>query len=144
MTTSIPAVKAALFTLFDGVTGIQPFRGSKPSGLSSDRLIGVGKVAGTLSDEDANNRPMPFGTLEEHYTVELTNEVSRPTSDMAAVETQLYADYEACKAAVFADPTLGGLVIEAMPYGDFESDDSVSGDSYAAWLVWHIDVIDRF
>lgn len=120
MASSIPDVKAALVTIFQGaLPGVTVRYGSKPPITSTvSKNLSVGRVAG-VRDLDG----MTLESVQERYTVECALAVNS-RADAQTVTEEAMALYVAADAAVRLYPSGPGLglgeTVSAIPTGDFE------------------------
>jgi hypothetical protein len=141
MTSTIPAVKAALVTvLAAALPNTQVIYG--PSGavtVTEDRLLTVGKVTGSRELDS-----MSLDTAAERYTVELVASVDLAGTSQQAADEMVLADYAAAEQAIREYPTgpnLGlGAGVQVLPTGDFELAEQADADGRHAAVRFVVNV----
>lgn len=121
MSSSIPAVKAALVSVLAGaLPDTQVIYGPKEAVTTTGpRILTVGRVVGSRELDS-----MSLDTSSESYTVDLVASVSLAGTSQQAADDLALADYAAAEVAVReypGGPTLGlGDGIRVLPTGEFE------------------------
>lgn len=112
--TTVPAAKAALFVMADAIANAKALYGPVRQWPKSDSLvIGWGRSGAV------NHRMKPQGATGvylETYDVmcAIHSQTPNDDTDMAARDVRAGEMFSALKAALFADPRLGGLVMKAI------------------------------
>jgi hypothetical protein len=135
MTSSIPAVRKYLTTLFATATAsfaTPPVKVDVSIALddsSDDRVIIGGATRHTSAQAIVGG--MGYGALKEEYTVDFQVQATLYGANaFPAVDDRAYAILDACEEALRNDPTLGGLVDWAYPSGSkSEHDQDENGSS---------------
>jgi hypothetical protein len=141
VTSSIPAVKAALVTVLTAaLPNTQVIYGPLASvTTTTGRTLTVGAVAGRR-DLDS----MSLDTAVEQYTVELNCYADLPGYDQQLADEQALADYATAEQAIreyAAGPTLGvSGVVHILPLGDFALDEIADDTGRHARVRWSVSV----
>ena len=122
---SVPAAIAALVADFRasaalGGAGVLVLDGPSLTAPGGQEAVAVGYAGDAAQAQPAVTGtavPEGLGVLpdRERYAVTCVIEVVDPGGDMTAARTRAYALHAACGAAVAADHTLGGAVLNAWP-----------------------------
>jgi hypothetical protein len=108
--TTAPAVKAALFTLFQGA--VEPptevWRNRTNSEHQVEENVYIGDVTNGNRDWRNVGRPAPH-QVEENYTIQVNVCVQRYGTDAEGTEARMWAIVLPLEAAMAANPTLGNL-----------------------------------
>lgn len=123
-TSTVPAVKAALFTLFQaqltpGSSSLGVFY-DEPGPNQPDDIVSVGACKSRQVSGMAMVGSGGAGWLHELYTIEVTVACFRGGDDARAVLERAYSLCGQVETAVRADPSIGGLVLVARPVGSHD------------------------
>jgi hypothetical protein len=150
--TSVPAVRAALVSLFTTALAAYEVQVVKAPGtvttLMPTNLI-LGRVTGQRSAGSQNRirtttRNIPFGTSQDEYTVELFLSMSGGLMDIAELEAQIDVIFEAARTAVedYDESGING-VFEILPTGEFEYEIGADANGHYVTIAWGVDVTAR-
>jgi hypothetical protein len=121
MASTIPAAMSALFDLWDNAPGVGgagikvsdgPFTGAPPNQMVTVGYNGEGDeaVTGTTTAEGYKGDPD-----REDYSILCSAAATTGSDSQVSVRASAFDLYNACCAALTDDPTLGGVVLRAMP-----------------------------
>jgi hypothetical protein len=139
MASTIPAAMAALFDLWNNAPGVGgagvevsdgPFVGTAPNQMVTVGYNGEGDdaVTGTTTAEGFAGDPD-----REDYSILCSAAATTSSDSQSSVRATAFDLYDACCAALTDDPTLGGVVLRAMP--SEVTTRQIAGDRGRACLV---------
>jgi hypothetical protein len=150
---TVPDAYDALIALIQ--TAVQSLEvqviGGSPTSVTTlaPKIAVVGTVEGTRSAGSQNRirtttRNVPFDTAQDEYTIQLFISVSAPGVELVDLVRVADGIFEAVRAAVDANPTLGVAgVYEALPTGQFRFEPQSDPNGRYVTIEFGVDVTAR-